>query len=237
MSDIRFNPGELISSLQAFKADSLSFWQDSTPLAMLETQVRNAMSLPIGRRVTLEIPPKTPLKTLPSQQKYTLKLDDQNVGVHVVGHLTVTWTCVVAREGRKGPIFLVIDGLASIGCKFDCEHANKVVSLSCVHFDIQAKDGPGPTLHAQLSDRQNAAGFDIPRLLNANITFIDAMDLVLGDLFPESWPKKGSTAGSVWLAPQKTRLEALFQKYAARAATSGWQGVKRTCMHSLGAQL
>ena len=232
---VKINFAEMQQSLTNLKSDSKKFFNNPDCLSDLHSSLSLGLQAP-RMKFSLEIPRTAPLTSIPSPGKYTLNLGGQSSSVSIVAKISCKWECEsLAREGKAGgkPTHFKITSLASSVCEFysDSDHL-----ISSFHSDIQAPNGPGPSLHFQLSDSNNAAKLNVPRVLASQVNIVDFIDMVLSDLFP-AWLTNSTTARTHWLGFQRTRLEAIFDIYREVGRDSGFHGIRALCAHERGVLL
>ncbi len=229
---IQISIAELHQSLETFAADAKDFLVDTKALIHLKN---NLVSFTSGSPsvFTLEIAESNPLITKPAPKKFTYKVGDEIRSVVVHASITAIWNCrgIPLAKKNKPATHLTVEGLATSKCVFMAEVDGEHVPILQYHADIQALDGPGPSLHFQLSDNVNAVGLDVPRLISSQVHVIDFMDMVIGELFGELWSKRTTTARDFWLGPQKRRLAAIFDLYRQTCENSGFNGLRSVCAH------
>lgn len=106
------------------------------------------------------------------------------------GTMSMTWHLrnrMRVQVGRKSCVAFEVSDQASIRLSIHTMRANRdPISDGTWHFDIGADDNPGFYTHSQVVLQRP---LEIPRLPSLIFTPMDALDFLLGELFPKTWPK------------------------------------------------
>lgn len=238
MSQVKVNFADLELSLKTLTADATRFLESTAPLEALLKQLTNAQARGPNQTFNLEILRANPVKTNQSSRTFTVRIgDEQLAGQRVIAEVSFVWDCKTLPPAGKPngrPVEFEIVGRASSKCVlFINTHLGGRHNLVEFHGDIQSVTGPKPSLHFQLVDANNDARLDFPRLIAAQVSIIDFIDLVLGEVFAE-WPIAGSTPRETWEGQQKRRLEQIFELYRKASRTGGFNGLRELCAHGSG---
>lgn len=141
---------------------------------------------------------------------------DRSDSARLFGRLSFKWE--ITKRERKDNSKFVLENLASTSVSIYriTDDGNRCVARW--QFDISSKSSPGCHFHCQIPFHKPPYGLDyslpIPRLPTLFITPMDALDFLLGELFPMSWKKelgtKNTNERQMWNGQAGRRMKKLL---------------------------